>query len=272
MLVAWTAAGAQQADNELVLGRQETFYSSILREERVIKISLPDGYEDSGNLYPVLYLLDAESRPSYEHAVGTVAYGALAETVPEMIVVGIFNTNRNRDMIPMVVAHRPGSGGSREFLRFIAEELMPHIDREYRTDSRNVLYGGSNAGLFTVFAILERPEIFVAGIASSPMIGHASEFMYSLAGELRHGDRYEGRALYMIYGEHDAARCTEFVPAFKDYIDTIRPATFRSELVMVPDEGHVPQMSLYYGLRYVFAGEHFDRTWLQDRWRIQPDH
>lgn len=255
MFGAWAASVAQTPDNELVLDRQETVYSAILQEERVIKIRVPEGYDDSDRRYPVLYVLDADARPFYEHAVGAVGFAAMAETIPQMIVVGIRNTNRNRDMIPAAVAHRHGSGGSREFLHFLSEELMPHLDREYRTNGTDILYGASNAGLFTVFAMLESPETFDAGIAASPMIGHTSDFMYRVSEDLRDGDRYDGRALFMVYGEHDSPRCVDFLPAFKEHIDTLRPPTFRTELVLLPDEGHVPQMSLYLGLRYAFGEE-----------------
>jgi predicted alpha/beta superfamily hydrolase len=251
---ALTTAAAQEPGNEVVSGRYETVFSSVLGEDRVIKIRLPEDYENSGNVYPVLYVLDAEWAPQYDLAVGTVGFAAEAEIIPEMIVVGISNTNRDRDMIPTVIADRPGSGGSSEFLQFIAEELVPHIAREYRTDGRNVLYGGSNAGLFTVFAILQRPDIFTAGIAASPMIGHSSEFMFQLANELRSGNRFSGRVLYMVYGENDYPKCTEHVHGFSEHMNALRPSTFRSELVRVSNEGHVPYVSLYNGLRYVFAG------------------
>lgn len=250
-----TAAVAQDAASDSANVRYDTVSSGILGEDRLVRITLPEGYDDSGARYPVLYVLDAESDAHYNHAVGTVANAARDETTPEMIVVGIHNTNRNRDMIPAAVAHRPGSGGSEEFLRFFAEELVPHVDREYRTDSRNVLYGASNAGLFTVFAMLRKPDLFVAGIAASPMIGHSSDFMYRVANELGSGNRLVGRTLYMIYGENDSPRCKQFAPGFQDYLNTISPAGFRSELVVVPNEGHVPSVSLDNGLRYVFGGE-----------------
>ena len=102
-------------------------YSQILEEERTISVSLPDGYDTTEKAYPVLYVLDAEGETLFPKSVLTVQELSTEEFAPDMIVVGIWNTNRNRDMIPEAVSHRPGSGGSENFLHFIKEELMPYI-------------------------------------------------------------------------------------------------------------------------------------------------
>ena len=233
--------------------RQQTLFSKILDEERILNVWLPDSYSGSERTFPVSYVLDAESSEGWAHAVQTVTDAARAGIIPEMILVGIHNTIRNRDMIPAVVAHRPGSGGSEEFLRFIGEELLPHIDVEFRTDSRNVLYGGSNAGLFAVFAMLQRPDLFLGVIAGSPMIGHCADYMYRVAEELDRGHEYDGKSLYMIYGDNDYERCTDYAPAFHDHLESVAPVGFSSELVLVENGGHVPEEGLLRGLMYAFS-------------------
>jgi predicted alpha/beta superfamily hydrolase len=247
------SAFAQDENGDIVIGKYETLFSKVLNEERTLKIRLPEDYQGSGTGYHVLYLLDAEGDAQYNHAVGTVANASEAEIIPEMIVVGICNTVRRRDMSPVVIPDRPGSGGGKEFLRFITEELIPYIDKEYNTNSRNVLFGGSNAGLFTVFALLEKPDMFIAGVAGSPMIGHCKDYMYGMADNLENKDRYIGKCLYMIYGENDYLRCADYVNEFYDYIKSKDTDGFHSDLVMLEDEGHVPYMCLYNGLKYVFT-------------------
>ena len=88
----------------------------------------------------------------------------------------------------MVREQRPGSGGAAKFLRFITEELIPYVEDNYRTDSPNVIYGGSNAGLFTVYAIFTAPEKIQAAIAGSPMIGHCPNYMNRLLDDLNEKD------------------------------------------------------------------------------------
>jgi predicted alpha/beta superfamily hydrolase len=200
----------------------------------------------------VLFVLDAESRKGWGESLSTVERLHAAGTIPQMIVVGVWNTVRNRDMIPAAVAHRPGPGGSRQFLDFLTGELVPIIQRDYRVSSIGIIYGGSNAGLFTVYALLERPEAFRAYIAGSPMIGHCPDFIQEKAEAFVSRSGLEKRTLYMIYGDQDSGRVTGFVPAFQEFLESNAPEGFRSRLDILEGEGHVPKSSLSRGLSYVF--------------------
>ncbi len=169
-----------------------------------------------------------------------------------MIVIGIWNTVRNRDMIPQAVSHRPGSGGSDKFLDFIKGEVLPYVKRTYRAADFSVLYGMSNSALFAVFALLEEPETFDAYIASSPMIGHCPQFIREKAEAFKKRKSLNCR-LIMIYGSEDSPRVTEHVPDFRDYLESNAPQGFRVYLVILEGAGHVPESSLALGLRYVYG-------------------
>lgn len=113
--------------------------SGILDEERTILERLPAGYGTSGRSYPVLFVLDANPRPSrfgvsfYDVAEEVAALG---KPVPELIVLGVRNTHRIRDMVPVPdSAFPPAPGKADAFLRFIEEELIP------------------DAGLFALYAL-----------------------------------------------------------------------------------------------------------------------
>ncbi len=254
VFVLWIPLGsiAQEKNSKIVIGKYDRIYSEILEEERTIKITLPHDYNNSNEKYPVLYVLDAEWKPFYARIYGTVDHMNELNDIPRMIIVGICNTVRNRDMIPAKVIDRPNSGGSDKFLGFITEELMPYFDSKYRTESPNVLFGGSNAGLFTVYAILTRPDRINYGIAGSPMIGHCPDYMNRLIDGIDDLNRFKNRALFMIYGEHDYSRTTEFVPEYFARITGKRMSGFRCELEMIKNDGHVPYLSLFNGLKYVF--------------------
>lgn len=82
----------------ITIGKTETIYSELLKEDRILEIHLPKNYGESDKIYPVLYLLD--SYFNFSHAVGSVEYLHLNRLIPEMIIVGIRNTHRNRDLTP----------------------------------------------------------------------------------------------------------------------------------------------------------------------------
>lgn len=227
-------------------------YSRVLNEERTVSISLPENYEDSLNKYPVLYVLDAEGERTFPLSVSAVDNLQKKDITPQMIVVGLWNTHRNRDMIPAAVSHRPGSGGSDNFLTFIREELIPYIKKTYHTDDFSILYGMSNSALFSVYALLEAPETFNSYIASSPMIGHCPDYIKSKAEAFVNKSSISNRVLYMIYGSKDSPRVTDYAPDFFDYLKSNASKEFKSELVILEDEGHVPQSSLTRALQFIF--------------------
>lgn len=164
---------AQRVDATIAIGTSERIWSDVLQEERRVFISLPAGYERSGERYPVLYLLDAEAH--FHYATGIV--GNLATVngrMPEMIVVGITNANRPRDLTPVtenrqMMEDRQG-GGADTFLKFLVDELGPWVDERYRTQPYRILVGHSFGGLFAVYAMVTRPEAFQANIAISPSL------------------------------------------------------------------------------------------------------
>jgi predicted alpha/beta superfamily hydrolase len=175
----------------------------------------------------------------------------LIQLVPELIIVGIHNTIRDRDMIPVTVHEKEDSGGSEKFLAFITEELRPMINTSYRTTDYNLIYGASNAGLFTLYALLRRPDAFNGVISSSPMIGWCEKYIYEQAEESFKTHRYSNK-LFMIYGKDDYPQVTDTVPDFTEYLKENAPKELRWELKYLPEEGHVPYTSIYDGLRFLF--------------------
>src|SRR5215510_16420973 len=94
--------------------------------------------------------------------------------LPPLIVVGIRNTDRNHDFTPAPAAgfetppeaQRPG--GAAAFLSFMSDELVPWIDRSYRTAPLRVLVGHSLGGLFALYTIGQRPELFTGYVIMEP--------------------------------------------------------------------------------------------------------
>jgi len=225
--------------------------SEILGEERTIEVCLPEGYGDSEEAYPVLYFLDAEMVSRFTDVIDMVESQHATGVLPRMIVVGIHNTNRNRDTIPVSVEARPESGGSLNFLRFLDSELIPLIDESYRTSHPRVLYGASNAGLFVVYALLKSPDSFDAYIASSPMIGWCPDYIHGLAEETL-SEPLQDKFLFMIYGSEDYVRVTRDVPGFVDLMQGKSPEGLRWESRILEGVGHVPADSLEEGLKALF--------------------
>jgi uncharacterized protein len=182
-------AGAHPEGQAVVVGETITVRSEILGEDRRIHVQLPAGYDIEPDAhYPVIYQLDGEAPGPFTYVAGLVGFLASGYQLPPMIVVGIPNTSRTRDLTsahdgPRWYEHiliHPDSvllpnagdsaGGADAFLRFLTEELAPEIERRYRTAPFRVLLGHSLGGLFVTRAMLKRPGSFEAYVASSPSL------------------------------------------------------------------------------------------------------
>src|SRR3954470_9315393 len=94
--------------------------SKVLGEERVILVRTPAAYARGSERFPVLYMTDGDAH--IQHTSGTVSFLARYARMPEMIIVGITNTDRTRDLTPTHVNNQnapfPTSGGADKFLKF----------------------------------------------------------------------------------------------------------------------------------------------------------
>jgi len=182
-------------DNQLLgLGTQHILKSEILQEDRPIIISLPIGYENNMDTYPVLYLLDGLG--NIKHQVGTVELLTESGIVPPMIIVAIESLDRAKDLTPSYAGADayagantdiPQSGGASNFLQFLERELILYVESNFRTHPYRLLEGHSFGGLFCTYALMNKPELFDAFIIQAPalwwnkeeMTGQAKEFFKS---------------------------------------------------------------------------------------------
>ena len=114
------------------IGHYETIHSSVLSEDRAILVSLPDDYETTSKTYPVLYVLDGEDVHRFIQSITAITFYSGVRRLPKMIVIGILNTDRTRDLTPRKIAQRKNSGGGDAFLEFIISELNSYIESKYR--------------------------------------------------------------------------------------------------------------------------------------------
>ncbi len=150
--------------------------SARLAETRRINVYLPPDYgADASTRYPVLYMPDGGLAEDFPHVATTVDTAIRAGRMRPLIVVGIENTERRRDLTgPTTVESdrrvAPRVGGSAAFRAFIAEELIAQIESRYRASGERGIVGESLAGWFVVETFLTEPGLFDVSIALSPSL------------------------------------------------------------------------------------------------------
>ncbi len=204
--IFWSSVTAQQ-NNSLAIGTIDSIHSGILHEERKIWVHLPSsaGY-DKKRKYPVGYLLDAEK--NFESVVGMIDFLSSVynnNVFPEMIVVGIPNTIRTRDLTPTKVTGglwidsftAANSGGGEAFTSFIEKELVPHIDSLYPSMQYRMLIGHSLGGIMVINTLMHHTKLFRSYIAIDPsMWWDQQRLLHEAAGTLK-TNLYEGATIFL---------------------------------------------------------------------------
>ena len=234
-------------------------------EERVLLVRTPAAYARGGERFPVLYMTDGDAH--IQHTSGTVSFLARNARMPEMIVVGITNTDRTRDLTPTHVEQLPGtnarfptSGGADKFLKFIETEVIPLVESKYRTMPYRVLAGHSFGGLFAVHTMLTRPELFNSYIAVSPSLQWDNFGELERAKQFFKARKEFNKTLFTSLGNEPGDIGKAF-GLFRDLLSSQQLKGFIWEAERYEDEDHgsVVLRSHYAGLRKVFDGWQFPR-------------
>lgn len=235
--------------------------SKVLGETRTILVHTPDSYVTGTQAYPVLYMTDGDRQIG--HTVATAEFLAREGRMPELITVGISNTDRTRDLTPTRVEtldqngqtlRFPTSGGGEKFLTFIATELIPHIEKNYRTRPYRVFAGHSFGGLFALQSLFSRPKLFNAVLAVSPALIWDDRWVMKRATELVNSNRELNTTLVFTVGDEGEALDREFRD-LEALLKQKAPRGFEFEAIKFADEDHgsVVMPSHYAGLRRIFA-------------------
>lgn len=169
------AAPPTSAAQPLVIGETFTLESKALGETRRINVYLPPGYAKSDAKLPVLYMPDGGLAEDFLHVAGLVEVLVGDESMRPFILVGIENTERRRDLTGPTENAKdktiaPHVGGSAQFRKFIRDELMPDVEKRYRTTDETAIVGESLAGLFVVETFFLEPDLFDIYIAIDPSL------------------------------------------------------------------------------------------------------
>lgn len=242
---------------EIKIGFKDSIQSTVLNENRKFIIKLPNGYNDSDKAYPVLYRLDG-NLDLYFETVGIVNRLALTEElIPDMIVVMIENTDRNRDMMPTNTSFFKSEPGAENFKIFIEKELIPHINGTYRTTNEKLLCGQSLSAIFTMYYFLTSPDSFDSFIACSGGFPECEEYFTNLTNDFLKTKQTKTRNIFLTHGLTDfldpEGVIKEQLLNFTEKIES--KENIVCKLKIYEDEGHVPFQSLYHGLRFIYTTE-----------------
>lgn len=246
-------------DNNLSIGKKLELHSKILGETRTIHIHLPDNYNNGETKYPVLYLTDGPGH--FKHTVGTMDFLAENGRMPQMIIVGIANTQRTRDLTPKILISDDkrfaNGGGADNFVLFFEQELIPFVEQNFRTQPFRIFSGHSFGGLFAIHTFFTKPELFNAYIAVSPSLWWDEMRLVNDAKTFFKGTKSMDRTLFITMA-NEGERMTEPYNAFITHAknSTIENLTLAHKEFDDEDHSSTVLRSQYFGLKSIWNGWH----------------
>jgi len=236
----------------------DSIFSSILKEERSIRVLLPETYKPgSAEKYEVIYLTDGEWAMDLFSYIYKFAKGE--NFVPAAIIVAVPNSyinkanQRDRDFLPAHVPEPAISGGAANFLSFFKNELIPYIDKTYPTNGTNSLYGHSYGGLFVLYALLSEPQLFGSYYATDPPFRFNNDYLIKMAAQ-KLGNLPSNKILWLAGIE--STYKGQGINRLDSVLRLKAPASLHWKMATFPNETHnsVRLKAMYDGIKFSYWG------------------
>ncbi len=244
--------------------QQKSMQSDSLGEQRAYLVHLPESYASAPDRrYPVIYVLDGSSQDV--HTAASAALMASIGVIPEVIVVGIPNIDgqgRQRDytppgMIQDVDDRNSPEGRADVFLAFMRDELIPEVDKSYRTSASRMLAGNSRGGLFVIYALTAAPALFDTYLANSPALWRdSSEMVGRLDRFLQENGSVSG-TLFLSLGSDENEKMKGAFESTISVLQSHAPASlrWRSQLTTGARHGDNAELATPVALRWALDPE-----------------
>jgi len=226
--------------------------SKILNEAREVWIHVPEGYENSGERYPVLIQLGGS--PHFAYSTAIVDLLAKNDHIPAMIVAALPDPtlrHHYRDSTPTRVDYLPASGGAPAFLQFLKEEFIPYLEANLRTQPFRILCGHGLSGLFAVYTLFESPGTFGGFITDGASLTFDNSMIFEFARPKLSGPNVRG-FLYLGVGNE-----RETIPGLQTLTGLLNKSAsaglaWTMEIEKDEDQGTAALPVFYKGLKWIY--------------------
>lgn len=238
---------------DIVIGRTVPMTSKVLGRDVNVQVSMPEGYDAGTARYPVLYVLNGAFTFGYEH--GVVQVLSRLQAIPGMIVVGVPGFD-DGGYVPTPFEQRGETPTAVDrSIRFLKEELIPFVDKNYRTNPFRILYGHSVGGLFTISTMFNAPDLFSGYIAGSPWFQVNDGYWLKNVDKLAKERALDGKLLFMTVGKGEADLTIETFRGLEKWFDaTPLSGLTRKSAWVEGDHGTMVGRNTYDGLQFIFDG------------------
>lgn len=188
-----------------------------------------------------MYMADGGIKEDFPHIANTLAKLIKEDKIKPLILVGIENTQRRRDLTGVTEVEKDKEiasavGGGEKFRAFINEELFPEINRRYRTTEEKSIIGESAAGLFVMETFFLHPTMFDNYIAFDPSLWWNNHYLVRTAKD--HLSEFSTDKKVLWFAGSDAADISPYTKELANILKTESPVYLKWEYSDEPNEKH----------------------------------
>lgn len=229
----------------------DKIYSDKLSTEREITIQLPRDYNlDEEKRYPVFIVFDGDYL--FEIVSGNVDYMSFWGDIPEAIVVGInqIDSRYNDTSVVDNINFTPISSTA-NFFEFVSQELIPYINKNYRTTNFRVAVGHERTANFINFFLIKKVPIMNGYIAVSPkytkkMKEYLAQYLISSSQNIYY---------YLSTSNEDFQSISEDVLDFNQRLDSLNNENihYKFQNLVIPSHYTLPAYTIPYSIEDMFS-------------------
>lgn len=240
---------------DIIIGKTVPMTSKVLGRDVNVLVSVPEGYDAGSARYPVLYVINGGLSFAYDQ--GTALLLSRIQEIPRMIVVGV--PGFDDGYVPTPFEHRgENPAGADRSIMYLKEELIPFVDKTYRTNAFRILYGHSVGGLFTMYTMFNAPDLFSAYIAGSPWFQTNDGYWLENIDRMAKERALDGKILFTTVGKGEAALTLDTYKGLEKWLDgNPIPGLVRKSAWVEGSHGSMVGRNTYDGLLFIFDGWRF---------------
>jgi tetratricopeptide (TPR) repeat protein len=140
-------------------------------------------------------------------------------------------------------------------IKFLKEELIPFVEKNFRTNKFRILYGHSIHGLFTMYTLFNYPDLFTAYIAGSPWFQFNDQYWLKNIEKMAKVRKADDKFLFMTVGKDEAELTLDTFKALEKWMNDNPFAGLSWKSIWVEgDHGSMVGRNIYDGLQFIFSG------------------
>ena len=257
---------SQNKDMNVCLGEKHHIISSVNGKTYELIIQIPSSYfSDTLQKFPVVYFCDGY----YDFPLFTSIYGNLMydQRISECFLVGFSYVGENidygplrfHDYLPTYSETNKFGGGAAEYLKIVENDFIKYMESNFRIDETWRALGGSSAGgMFCLYSLFSKPELFNAYMAISPAAEWDNRWLFQYEKKFREKNKDLAVSLFMTGAEKEFSHNPGYINSIKAFNEVLLSRnynSFRYQFRLLDDAYHADSKPEGYtrGMQFIFA-------------------